>query len=114
MPTLMIYGANGYSGELIAREAKRRGFRPVLAGRNGKTVAELAQALKFSHRVFALDRPSLDQTQAIDLSGIDVVLNCAGPFSQTAAAMMAACLQARVHYLDITGEISVFAAARRF
>ena len=106
MPTLMIYGANGYSGELIAREAKRRGFRPVLAGRNGKTVAELAQALKFSHRVFALDQP-----QAIDLSGIDVVLNCAGPFSQTAAAMMAACLQARVHYLDITGEISVFATA---
>ncbi len=106
MPTLMIYGANGYSGELIAREAKRRGFRPVLAGRNGKTVAELAKELKFSHRVFGLS-----VAQAIDLSGIDVVLNCAGPFSQTAAAMMAACLKARVHYLDITGEISVFAAA---
>ena len=106
MPTLMIYGANGYSGELIAREAKRRGLRPVLAGRNGKIVAELAKELKFSHRVFGLD-----DAQAIDLSGIDVVLNCAGPFSQTAAAMMAACLQARAHYLDITGEISVFAAA---
>ena len=106
MPTLMIYGANGYSGELIAREAKRRGFRPVLAGRTGKALAELAKELKFNHRVFALN-----DAQGIDLSGIDVLLNCAGPFAQTAAAMMAACLQARVHYLDITGEISVFAAA---
>ncbi len=76
MPTLMIYGAHGYSGGLIVRQAKRRGFRPVLAGRHGKSVAELAKALKFSRRVFALDQP-----QAIDLSGI-VVLNCAGPYSQ--------------------------------
>src|SRR5687768_15391376 len=30
----MIYGANGYTGELIAREAARRGMRPSLAGRS--------------------------------------------------------------------------------
>ena len=41
-----------------------------------------------------------------------LVLNCAGPFSATAAAMMAACLAAHAHYLDITGEISVFEHAR--
>ena len=34
MPTpWMIYGANGYTGELIAREAVSRGLKPVLAGR---------------------------------------------------------------------------------
>ena len=36
-----------------------------------------------------------------------VVLNCAGPFSRTAAQLVAACLRAKVHYLDITGELAV-------
>jgi short subunit dehydrogenase-like uncharacterized protein len=36
------------------------------------------------------------------------VLHCAGPFSATSAPMIRACLAARVHYLDITGEIDVF------
>ena len=31
---LLIYGATGYTGELIAREAVRRGLRPMLAGRS--------------------------------------------------------------------------------
>lgn len=30
MPTWIIYGANGYMGELIAREAKARGLRGVV------------------------------------------------------------------------------------
>ena len=30
----MVYGANGYTGELIAREAARRGLKPILAGRS--------------------------------------------------------------------------------
>lgn len=30
----IIYGANGYTGELIAREAVRQGLKPTLAGRN--------------------------------------------------------------------------------
>ena len=40
------------------------------------------------------------------------VLHCAGPFSATAAQMMAACLAGHAHYLDITGEIGVFEHAR--
>jgi uncharacterized protein YbjT (DUF2867 family) len=38
----MIYGANGYTGELIAREVIRRGKTPILAGRNASKIAELA------------------------------------------------------------------------
>jgi short subunit dehydrogenase-like uncharacterized protein len=100
---LLIYGVTGYSGELIARAAKVRGLRPILAGRDSKAVQALAKALKFEWRAFGLD--------AIDLSNISVVLHCAGPFAHTAQPMMAACIAAGVHYLDITGEIDVFAAA---
>ena len=44
-------------------------------------------------------------------AGWKVLLNCAGPFSATAGPLMAACLDERVHYLDITGEIEVIEAA---
>jgi short subunit dehydrogenase-like uncharacterized protein len=103
----LIYGANGYTGELIAREAARRGQRPVLAGRDARAVAALAGELGMEHRSFALDDP-----RALDagLSGLGTVLHCAGPFTATARPMVDACLRRRAHYLDITGEVEVFEA----
>lgn len=103
MADWMIYGANGYTGALIAREAKRRGHTPVLAGRSA-SVRTLADELGLRSRIFAVDGPGL----AGELAGMKVVLHCAGPFSATARPMMEACLGAGAHYLDITGEISVF------
>lgn len=102
----MIYGANGYTGELIAREAVRRGLKPVLAGRNRDKVESLARELGLEARAFGLD----DAAQQIQ--GHALVMHCAGPFSATAAPMMEACLSAGAHYLDITGEISVFEHAQ--
>lgn len=101
----MIYGANGYTGRLIAQEAQRRGLAPVLAGR-GDAVAALAQQLGLQHRRFGLDDPAAVRA---GLGGIGLVLHCAGPFSATAAPMLEGCLAAGAHYLDITGEIDVFA-----
>jgi saccharopine dehydrogenase (NAD+, L-lysine-forming) len=46
----LIYGANGYTGELVARRALAEGERPVLAGRTGPAVAALAGELGFEHR----------------------------------------------------------------
>ena len=50
---------------------------------------------------------------ARNLDDIDLVLHCAGPFSRTAAPMLEACLERKVHYLDITGEIDVFELCHR-
>lgn len=105
----MIYGANGYTGELIAREAAARGHKPVLAGRTAERIEPLARALGLEARVFDLADAS---ATARGTSNMGLVLHCAGPFSVTAAPMMAACLEARAHYLDITGEIDVFEHAR--
>jgi short subunit dehydrogenase-like uncharacterized protein len=96
----MIYGANGYTGRLIAEAAKERGEAPVLAGRTAEKVRPLAESLGLPWRAFELDRA--------DLRGIALVLHCAGPFSATSRPMVDACLLARAHYLDITGEVEVF------
>lgn len=103
----LIYGANGYTGELIAREAVRRGMKPILGGRSQKKVEPLAKELGLTCRTFALeDKTSLDYT----LKEVDFVIHCAGPFSLTSEQMVKACLRLKKHYLDITGELSVFEA----
>jgi len=105
--TWMIYGANGYTGRLIAREAVRRGLQPILAGRRGEAIRRLATELGCSSRVFDL---ASHEAVVAGLEGVQAVLNCAGPFSSTAVPMMEACLATGTHYLDITGEIEVIEA----
>ncbi len=103
---ILIYGANGYTGVLIARRAKERGLRPVLAGRSPE-VESLASELGFESR-----RAGLGDAAALDRAMADtaVVLHCAGPFSRTSTPMADACLRTGTHYVDITGEVTVFEA----
>ncbi|MET0787101.1 MAG: saccharopine dehydrogenase NADP-binding domain-containing protein [Paenisporosarcina sp.] len=104
-PTWMIYGANGYTGNLMAEMAVERGLTPILAGRNREEIQALAGKLKLEYRVFPLDK--FEQLIA-GLSGVQLVLHCAGPFSKTSSLMIEGCLHQGTHYLDITGEINVF------
>ncbi len=103
----LVYGASGYTGQLIAERAAERGWRPILAGRSEAKLRPIAERLGMPMRVFGLDDPgALDR----GLADVDVVIHAAGPFSRTSRPMVDACLRARVHYLDITGEIAVFEA----
>lgn len=107
----MIYGANGYSGELIARQAIKQGLMPIIAGRNNDNIKSLVKELSLDCLVFDL---SDQQIITENLRDIEVVIHCAGPFSHTAEPMIEACLQSKTHYLDITGEIAVFEMAKAF
>lgn len=102
----LLYGANGYTGRLVAEDAVRRGLRPILAGRNAAELEALGLRLGLPVRVFGLDSPA---TLREGLADVGLVLHCAGPFSKTCAPMLEACLAQGAHYLDITGEIEVFA-----
>ena len=105
--TILLYGATGFTGKLIAREARTMGAGVVLAGRNPNTLKAIAKKLDLDWRAFDLaDRARLDAA----LKGVSVVLNAAGPFSATARPVADACLKSGAHYLDITGEIDVFEA----
>jgi len=104
MPKWMIYGANGYMGELIAREAKARGLQPILAGRNARALSRLGQELGCETRIFDLSDPAVIVQQ---LTEVAAVLHCAGPFSVTSGPLLDACLRTGTHYLDTMGEIAV-------
>lgn len=101
----MIYGANGYTGDLIARRATAEGLTPVLAGRTESKIAPLAKELGLDYRIFPLDDA---ESIAAQVKNFALVLHAAGPFVHTARSMMEACLRSGTHYLDITGEIPVF------
>ena len=100
--TVLVYGAYGYTGELIAEEAVDRGLDLVVAGRNETKTRGLGIRLGVETRVFG------PEDAAENLAGIDVVLNCAGPFVRTYEPIAGACMETGTHYLDITGEFPVF------
>ena len=103
----LIYGAYGYTGRLIAREAVNRGLDPILAGRDDDSLSDLGRALDLPTRAVSLSTPRRLRAAIDDAS---VVLHCAGPYVHTAPPMVAACLDTGTHYLDLTGEVDVFRA----
>lgn len=97
----MIYGANGYTGTLIAEEAVRQGHRPLLSGRSQGKLAPIAERLGLKHIPIDLR----DGSQLINsLDQVDLVLNAAGPFVYTATTIVAGCLKTGTSYVDISGE----------
>lgn len=101
----MIYGATGYTGQLVVEEAIKRGHRPTLAGRNPDKLDVIAEKYDLDYMAFHLDD---ERTIAEAIAGVDIVYHAAGPFIHTAEPMIRACLATNTHYLDITGEIRVF------
>jgi short subunit dehydrogenase-like uncharacterized protein len=106
----LLYGANGYTGKLIAQMASEYGLMPVLAGRNEKAISELAKTLNLPYQIIDLN----NHAALVEcLRNFKVVVHAAGPFQFTSKKMIEACLAAKTHYLDITGEIAVFEQAKR-
>ena len=107
---LVIYGAYGYTGQLLCRFAADYGLRPLLSGRSEPKLKSIAAKYHFDYQVADLDKPAELRDLLRDA---DVVLHAAGPFIHTARQMHDACLATGTHYLDITGEIPAFAAAAK-
>lgn len=106
---ILLYGANGYTGKLIVRQAMKQGLPLLLAGRNAEALAALSEESGFPFEAVELHNQAALQEL---LRRCELVLHAAGPFEQTAPPMLEACLATGTHYLDITGEIPVFEYAR--
>jgi len=101
----LIYGATGFTGKLMVEKAKQLNLFPLLSGRNSEKLKQIAEPVNLKYEPVNLN----DKQGLLNLlNKVDLVINCAGPFSATAEPMVGACLKTHTHYLDITGEISVF------
>jgi short subunit dehydrogenase-like uncharacterized protein len=106
---IAVVGAAGHTGRFVVSELRRRGWMPILVGRDPEKLNALAEAEPGAElRVASIDVPaSLDQA----LAGATAVINCAGPFLDTAVPVIEASLRGRIHYLDVTAEQAVALAA---
>jgi hypothetical protein len=98
-----VFGAYGHTGRFVVSELRRRGWTPILSGRDPAKLAGLGTALAHAdiRPASAEDPASLDAA----IAGAAAVINCAGPFATTAAPVIEAALRARIPYLDVAAEI---------
>lgn len=109
MADLLIYGATGYTGRMIARRAAAHGLNFSVGGRYAGKVSALAAEVGAEELVLDInDQPALEAA----VKRATCVINAAGPFAATARQMMAACVGQTAHYIDITGEVDVFTLAQ--
>jgi short subunit dehydrogenase-like uncharacterized protein len=97
-----VFGAGGHTGRFVVAELLRRGMEPIAIARDPGALA----AAKFPEDRVVLRRGSVDDAVSLDraLDGAGAVINCAGPFLETADAVAKAALRAGIHYLDVSAE----------
>ncbi|WP_311761252.1 saccharopine dehydrogenase family protein [Paracoccus broussonetiae] len=97
-----IFGAGGHTGRFVVAELKRRGITPVAVVRNK---AKLAQERVFGPEI-DLREAAIDDAASLNIAfaNMAAVINCAGPFLDTAAPVAEAAIRAGAHYLDVTAE----------
>ena len=107
----LLYGANGYTGKLIAKLSSTYNLQPILAGRTEANIKPLADELQLPYLIIDLNNKAELETA---LSTVKLVLHAAGPYVHTAKQMIEACLQTGVHYIDINGDIAVFEMLKKY
>src|SRR2546429_4255253 len=111
--TVTVFGAYGHTGRFVVSELRKRGFTPILSGRDAAKLKAAGKAHPGSEgRVATVNgSPSLDRA----MSGAVAVINCAGAFIDTAGPVIDAVLRASIHYLDVAAEqAAVLAVFERF
>jgi short subunit dehydrogenase-like uncharacterized protein len=102
-PVVVVIGATGYTGRLVAEELRRHGAPFVVAGRDPTRLKALAESLGGLATARTVDVTDPDSLAATIHTG-EAVIDCVGPFTQLGEPVVRACLDAGAHYLDIAGE----------
>ena len=95
-----VFGAAGHTGRFVVAELMRRGITPIAVAR------DTAKLAAFADRGIEVRSASIEDPESLDhaFKGAAAVINCAGPFLETADAVISAALRAGIHYLDVTAE----------
>jgi hypothetical protein len=96
-----VFGAAGHTGRFVVDELLRRGLAPVAVGRRPQALEAAFAGESVETRVADVeDAAALDRA----FEGVAAVINCAGPFLDTAQVVASAALRAGAHYLDVSAE----------
>lgn len=108
-----VFGATGHTGRFVVAELLRRGFGVIAIGRDHERLTNLAKGTSVIEPRLAAVEDSSSLDRAFD--GAKIVINCAGPFLDTAEPVIAAALRGHISYLDISAEQpSVLSVFERF
>jgi len=103
---VVLYGANGFSGRLIAEFLREYNVPFVAAGRNAAKIQDVMNHVPgietASYEVVATDG-SVEELAEL-FTGAKVVCNTVGPFIYNGPRVVEACVKAGCHYIDIGGE----------
>ncbi|KAJ5087578.1 NAD(P)-binding protein [Penicillium angulare] len=111
MSALLIYGATGYTGRMVSEHAKTIGLDFAIAGRTESKLKDMASRLNVPYYAFDLHGTAILDSNLKDTFAI---LNCAGPYMQTAKPLMEACIRNGTHYLDISAEVASYQQAQQY
>jgi short subunit dehydrogenase-like uncharacterized protein len=101
---IIVFGATGYTGQLVCEQLVARGQRPLLAARDRERVEALAAELGGLEAAVAdVSRPA--SVAALVEPG-DVLVSTVGPFARWGGVALDAAIGAGAHYIDSTGEPS--------
>lgn len=97
-----VFGATGHTGRFVVAELLRRGLQPIAIARSVEAFA----TAKFREPEVLCRCATVDEEETLlrALDGAKAVINCAGPFLDTADALAAAAVKSGVHYLDVSAE----------
>lgn len=101
-PAVILIGATGYTGRLVAAELGRGPYPFVLAARDPERLKRVAAAVAGGTPQI-VDVTDPDSLHRLIRPG-DAVINTAGPFTELGTPVVEACVRAGAHYLDTTGE----------
>ena len=100
---IVLFGATGYTGRLVAEAMVERGLKPVLAARSAERLRELAGELGSGLETATADVADPPSVTALVETG-DVLVSTVGPFVRWGAPAAAAASEVGAHYIDSTGE----------
>jgi short subunit dehydrogenase-like uncharacterized protein len=100
---IVLFGATGYTGRLVADAMAERGMTPVLAARSRDKLEAMAGELGGGLETAVADVSDPQSVSALVEQG-DVLVTTVGPFTRWGGAAAAAATTAGAHYLDSTGE----------
>ncbi len=99
---IVLFGATGYTGRLVAERLAGLGERPVLAGRSQEKLDALA------HDLGGLDTAHGDVMRSNSVYALvdegDVLVSTVGPFSKWGEPAVRAAIAGKAAYIDSTGE----------